>query len=106
MTTTIAPTMLALTDPCSSDSSKFLNLLIVDDDSLVREACREAAITLGFHTTTSQSAEQAFWFIESQIIDVVLLDLKLSGSQNLDIVRDIKRRRPDIEVIVLTANAT
>lgn len=106
MTTTIAPTMFAPTHPRSSDSSTFLNLLIVDDDRVVREACCEAAITLGYHTTTSQSAEQAFWFIDSQIIDVVLLDLKLRGSQSLDILRDIERRRPDIEVIVVTANAT
>jgi len=106
MTTTIVPTMFAPTHPPSSESSTFLNLLIVDDDRLVREACREAATALGYHTTTSQSAEQAFWFIESQTIDVVLLDLNLTGSERPDLLRDIKRRRPDIEVIVASAHAT
>jgi two-component system response regulator HydG len=83
-----------------------LNLLIVDDDRLVREACREAAIALGYHTTTSQSAEQALWSIDSQAIDVVLLDLNLPEPGRLDILREIKNRRPDIEVILVTANAT
>jgi DNA-binding NtrC family response regulator len=106
MTAASAPAMFALPHPCSSDSSTFLNLLIVNDDSLVREACREAAITLGFHTTTSQSAEQAFWFIESQSIDVVLLDLNLAEAERLEILRDIKRRRPNIEVVVASTNAT
>ena len=106
MTTTIASTMFAPPRPSSSDSSTLLNLLIVNDDRLIREACREAATALGYHTTTSQSAEQAFWFIESQTIDIVLLDLNLPESARLDILREIKRRRPDIEVIVASANAT
>jgi len=106
MTTTIAPTMLAPPHPPSIEGPTLLHLLIVDDDRLVREACRESAIALGFHTTASQSAEQAFWFIESQSIDVVLLDLNLSGSESLDILRDIKRRHPDIEVIVASTHPT
>src|SRR5579872_3785308 len=103
MTAASAPTIFAPTHPRSSIHSTLLNLLIVDGDRSVREACREAAITLGFHTPTSESAEQAFWSIESQIIDVVLLDLKLGGSERVDILRDIKRRRPDIDIIVVTA---
>jgi len=98
--------MFAPTHPRSSDSSTLLNLLIVDDDRSVREACRDAASALGHHTATSQSAEQAFWFIESQTVDAVLLDLNLPESEKLDILRDIKRRRPDIEVIVAAAHAT
>ena len=91
-------------DP-SCEASALLNLLIADDDRFVREACREAAIALGYPTSTSQSAEQAFWFIESQTVDIVLLGLNLPESERLDILRDIKSRRPDIEVIVASKNA-
>jgi len=83
-----------------------LNLLIVDEDRLVREACREAATALGYRTSTSQSAEQALWLIDSQTIDVVLFDLNLPDAGRLDILREIKHRRPDIEVIVVSGNAT
>ena len=37
-----------------------LHLLVVDNDRFVRDACREAAVTLGYHTTATGSAEQAF----------------------------------------------
>ncbi len=106
MTAAIAPRTFARPAPPAFESSPLLNLLIVDDDRLVREACREAAIALGYHTTTSQSAEQALWSIDSQAIDVVLLDLNLPEPGRLDIFREIKNRRPDIEVILVTANAT
>jgi two-component system response regulator HydG len=106
MTVAIAPRTSAYPDPPSFESSTLLNLLIVDDDRLVREACREAATAIGYHTTTSQSAEQALWLIDSQAIDVVLLDLNLPERGRLDILREIKRRRPDIEVAVVSANAT
>jgi len=90
----------------SCEPSPLLNLLVVDNDRLVRDACCEAATALGYRATASESVEQAFWFIESQIIDVVLLDLNLSGSKRLDILRDIKRRRPDIDVIIASAHPT
>ena len=106
MTAAIAPSVFAPPNPPPSESPTLLNLLIVDDDRLVRDACREAATALGYHASTCQSGDQAIWFIESQAIDVVLLGLNLPDPGRLDILREIKRRRPDIEVIVASANAT
>jgi two-component system response regulator HydG len=80
-------------------------VLIVDEDRFVREACREAATALGYRTSACQSAEQAIWQIESQPIDVVLLDLGSPDARRLDVLREIKRRRPDVEVIVISGNA-
>ena len=106
MTAAIAPSVFAPPNPPLSESSTLLNLLIVDDDRLVRDACREAATALGYHTSRSQSAEQALWLIGSQAIDIVLLDLNLTDAGRLGILREIKHRRPDIEVIVVSANPT
>jgi DNA-binding NtrC family response regulator len=106
MTAAVAPSVFAPPNPPPSESPTLLNLLIADDDRLVRDACREAATALGYHTSTSQTADQALWFIESQAIDIVLLDLNLPDPGRQDILREIKHRRPDIEVIVASANAT
>jgi DNA-binding NtrC family response regulator len=106
MTAAIAPSVFTPANYPPSESPTLLNLLVADDDRLVRDACREAATALGYHTSTSQSAEQALWLIGSQAIDIVLLDLNLTDAGRLDILREIKHRRPDIEVIVVSANAT
>ena len=58
-------------------AANFLNLLIVDDERSIREACREVAQSLGFTTFVADSAEHAFRLLEAQGIDGVLLDLRL-----------------------------
>ena len=106
MTAAIAPCTFAIADPQPAEGHTLLNLLIVDDDRLVREACREAAAALGYRASASQSAEQALWLIDSQMIDVVLLDANLPDAAPGDLLREIKQRRPNIEVVVVSGSAT
>ena len=42
------------------EGANFLNLLIVDNDRTIREACREVAQSLGFNTQVADCAEQAY----------------------------------------------
>ncbi len=86
--------------------ANLLNLLIVDDERSIREGCREVAQSLGFTTYVADNAEHAFRMIETASIDVLLLDLRLPGPGGLDILRDVKRRRPETVVLVITGYAT
>ena len=88
------------------EPANFLNLLIVDDERSIREACREVAQSLGFSTFVADSAEHAYRQLETQVFDVVLLDLRLPGAGGLDALRRIKERRPDSLVIVVTGYGT
>lgn len=83
-----------------------LNVLIVDDERSVREGCSEVAQSLGFHAFTAENAAVAYDHLESQLIDIVLLDMKLPGASGLEVLHEIKRRRPDAMVIIVTAYAT
>jgi response regulator RpfG family c-di-GMP phosphodiesterase len=69
----------ALSRPPQIEGANFLNLLIVDDDRAVREACRAVAQSLGFSPHVAESAEQAYRLLDSRGADVILLDLKLPG---------------------------
>jgi DNA-binding NtrC family response regulator len=88
------------------EGANFLNLLIVDDERSVREACREVALSLGFNAFAADSAEHAYRQLDSQSIDVVLLDLKLPGVGGLEALHQIRQRRPDSVVIVVTGYGT
>ncbi|HYA22909.1 MAG TPA: sigma-54 dependent transcriptional regulator [Terriglobales bacterium] len=87
-------------------NNNFLNLLIVDDERPVREACREVARLVGFNGLVSESAEHTYRLLEAHAIDVVLLDLKMPGAGGIEALRRIKQCRPDAEVIVVTGCAT
>ena len=86
--------------------ANFLNLLIVDDERQIREACREVAQSLGFSTVVADSAEHAYRLLDSQNIDVALLDLRLPGAGGLDALRRIKERRPEAIIVVVTGYGT
>jgi DNA-binding NtrC family response regulator len=88
------------------EGANFLNLLVVDDERAIRDACREVAQSLGFNASVADSAEHAYRLLDVQSIDVVLLDLKLPGAGGLEALRQIKVRRPDAVVIVVTGYAT
>jgi DNA-binding NtrC family response regulator len=102
MTTAAAPAL----SPSGIERMNFLRLAIVDDERSVREACREVAQSLGFDAFTADSAEHAYRLIDSQGIDVVLLDLRLPGENGIEALHRIKERWPDVEVIVVTGYAT
>jgi DNA-binding NtrC family response regulator len=86
--------------------ANFLNLLIVDDERSIREACRDVALSLGFAAFVADSAEHAFRLLDTQVVDTVLLDLRLPGAGGLEALRRIKERRPEAIVIVVTGYGT
>src|SRR5438552_8606263 len=88
------------------DGANFLNLLIVDDERSIREACREVAQSLGYTAYVADSAEHAYRCLEAHAFDLVLLDLRLPGAGGLDALRRIKERRPEAIVIVVTGYGT
>src|SRR6476646_4439945 len=101
---TAAPTTAP--NPLQLQAANFLNLLVVDDERAGRDVCREVAQSLGFSTSVAESAENAYRQLDAQSIDVVLLDLKLPGVGGLEALHQIKERRPDAIVVVVTGYGT
>ncbi len=90
----------------ATTETNLLNLLVVDDERVVREGCREVAQALGFSTHTAENAEQAYKILDETSVDVILLDLRMPGVGGSEALRQIKQRRPEIVVIVVTGYAT
>ena len=88
------------------EGANYLNLLLIDDERVVRDACREVAEGLGFNAFAAASAEEAYRLLETQNIDAVLLDLRLPGANGLDALLEMRQRRPDVVVIVVTGFAS
>src|SRR4249919_2786605 len=101
-------TATALSAPNSTqiEATKYLNLLIVDDERAIREVCREVAQSLGFNTAVADSAEHAYRLLDTHNIDVVLLDLKLLGVGGLEALHQIGERKPDAVIVVVTGYGT
>ena len=85
---------------------KPLSVLIVDDDRTIREACQEVARASGHLTYVAESPEPAYAILAAHSIDLVILDMKLRGSSGLEVLHEVKRRKPDCIVVVITAYGT
>jgi DNA-binding response OmpR family regulator len=78
------------------------DILLVDDDALMRRSLAFHLEQAGYHVRTAASAEDALLTVDQAAPDLVVLDINLPGMDGLDALREIKRRG-DLPVIFLTA---
>lgn len=81
-------------------------VLLVDDEEEFVETLAERMRIRGMDVSTSNSGANALQLVDDEDFDVVVLDLKMPGVDGIEALKRIKRRRPDIQVVLLTGHAT
>jgi two-component system OmpR family response regulator len=81
-------------------------VLLVDDEEEFVETLAERMRNRGMDVETSNSGSAALDLIDDDSYDVVVLDLKMPGMDGLEALARIKKRRPEIQVVLLTGHAT
>jgi DNA-binding response OmpR family regulator len=69
-------------------------LLIVDDEATIREFFKDFFSASGYHVLTAEGAENALEILRDEEIDVIFLDLRLFGTNGLELGRQIRREKP------------
>jgi DNA-binding NtrC family response regulator len=82
------------------------SILIVDDDKLVNDFVVEALSRSSFKCKAVYSGEEAVLECNLNTYDIVLLDLKMKNMDGIDTLRQIKRKCPDTQVLMMTAYGT
>ena len=79
------------------------SVLIVDDESEIRESLETLLTMEGFAVQTAASGEDGLVQIGDRPFDLVLLDLALPGRDGMDILSEIRSHDPRLPVIMITA---
>jgi len=81
-------------------------ILVVDDEDDFRETIVKRLQKRKMSAQGAESGGKALELIEAEPFDVVVLDVKMPGLDGIDTLREIKKRKPLIEVILLTGHAS
>ncbi|MCP4340046.1 MAG: response regulator [Desulfobulbaceae bacterium] len=88
------------------DSKLATKVMLVDDESEFIDILSQRLETRGLKVITVTSGEEALVMIEDQNIDVAVVDFAMPGINGIETLKQIKEKRSDIEVIMLTGQGT
>ncbi len=81
-------------------------ILIVDDETGMRKSLSILLRREGYDTAEARSGPEALQQVEDDPPDVVITDVRMNVMSGIDLLRELKERQPECEVILMTAYGT
>jgi CheY-like chemotaxis protein len=83
-------------------AGKKKSVLIVDDEQVMRESLRDW-LKDGYEVATAETGEDTIELIKNRDFDTLILDIRLSGRSGIEVLRQVKKIKPQINTIIMTA---
>ena len=81
-------------------------VLLVDDEQEFIDALAERMEARGMDVSKTTSPKQALKMAEEGSYDAIVLDLRMPEMDGLEVLKILKKRKPDIQIILLTGHAS
>lgn len=81
-------------------------VLLIDDEQDFLTVMSERMASRDMEVTTAMSAKEALEMVEKGSFDAVILDLMMPEMDGLETLKMLKRKNPELQVILLTGHAT
>ncbi|MDA3937571.1 MAG: response regulator transcription factor [Actinomycetota bacterium] len=79
------------------------NILVVEDDPIIRQTVEYALRRAGFEVSSSENGTQALDLLHTSKPDLILLDLMLPGRDGYSIAQEVRQTDKDVAMIMVTA---
>ena len=83
-----------------------VQVLIADDEALIRQSIRTTLAREGFEVTAAASGTEAWARFQDERPDVVLLDLVLGDADGIEVLRRMRQEAPDTKIILISAHGS
>ncbi|MBU2559377.1 response regulator [archaeon] len=81
-------------------------ILVVDDDEQLREDVVEMLERDGYEVTDAGTGEEALEKLKKESVDIILTDLMMPGIDGMEVLRQSKKLKPAVRVIMVTGFGT
>ncbi len=81
-------------------------ILLVDDEEEFVKALGERMRNRGMNVSETTSPSEAIKKVESESFDAVILDLQMPEMDGLEALAALKKKQPELQIILLTGHAT
>ncbi len=81
-------------------------ILIIDDEQVVCKGCQLALEDEKYHVQICLTGKEGLNLIEEKDFDLILLDMKLPDIDGMEILKTVRQKRPELQVIVMTGYST
>lgn len=81
-------------------------ILVVDDDADILEACSQVLGRAGCRVTATSDAEQVLELVQAGEYDVLIADLKMPKMDGIELLKAVRQIDPDLPVVMITGFAT
>jgi len=78
------------------ENFKGVRVLVVDDEEPIRKLAGVMLVQKGYTVESTGDAREAIEKMENTTYDVVLVDIRMPGTNGIDLYNDIKARRPEL----------
>ena len=87
-------------------SQAMARILVVDDEKNIRSHLATYLSSLGHHVAVAADGAEALRVADAEPIELVFSDVRMAGMDGMTLLRELRRRRPDAVVVLMTAYAT
>jgi two-component system nitrogen regulation response regulator GlnG len=81
-------------------------ILVADDDQAIRKVLSQALVRGGYEVQTTASASGLWAMVDAGAGDLVITDVMMPDGNGLDLLPRIRKVRPDLKIIVMSARNT
>ncbi len=82
------------------------NVLLVDDEEQFLKVVSQRLEMRGLKVETATSGDEAIKKADQRGFDAIILDLVMPGKSGIEVLREIKKKHPDLQIIILTGHGS
>ena len=87
-------------------SQKPMRILVADDDESLRSVLKQVLSMDGYDVTLTASGEEALAAFNKEPYSLIITDIRMGNMSGIELLQEVKRLRPDTQVVIITSNAT